>query len=93
MTHSKAALRKLSRAQLISTLMFLLAWMKVNNPEAYHAAERKAGLSKGRSSRGARRGKTSRPRRRTSPKQAAARRRFATFIKKHGRPPRKGEHL
>jgi hypothetical protein len=93
MTHSKKELQKLSKAQLVMTLLFILTLMKTKTPGLYALAEKKAGLRKSKRSAA-----KSKPRKkRGTAKQVAARKKnaakFKAFVKKHGRGPRKGEHL
>jgi hypothetical protein len=43
--HTKESLERLSQKQLVATLTFILAWLKVRHPRMYRNVEKRAGLS------------------------------------------------
>lgn len=84
--HTKAQLQKLSKARLVSLLMFLLAITKKKAPKEYREVENRAHI---RASKSRKRKRKKGKRNKRSGKKMSPK--LKRFLKSHGRFPRKGE--
>ena len=87
--HKKTKIQRKQERFLMSHLVFILALLRAmgyivekkrKQPRQTKKSSKKHGVKKGK-------------KRKASKKQLAVRRKFKAFIKKHHRPPHKGEHL